>query len=93
MSSDQLRKELDEFKAKRNRALLEMDLTLIADMIEEEHGKRPDRETLELIAHKLRYECVDLPREARLKSATFLRKNKYSRWKGGPLLAHGELPE
>lgn len=85
--------DLETFKRERNQALLSFDLEWMRQHMRSETGRVPDDKTLLLVAHKLRYECTELPRAARMKSATYLRQNGYTRWTGGPLLAHGELPQ
>jgi hypothetical protein len=43
--------------------------------------------------HKARYEAVNISREKRLESASFLKSNNLKRSCGAPLLPDGELPE
>ena len=52
-----------------------------------------DDEALLLGMHKIRYDKITLPDEARLISGEWLRERGYRRMMGNDLLPPGELPE
>ena len=81
---------LESFLVERDKALLSLDLEYARKLFP---GAPVDDEVLLNALHKARYECKDLPTEARHESANWLRSRGYGRMAGLPLLPPGELPE
>ena len=72
---------------KRNKALLEMDMAYMRRVM-----PGTTDEVREIAAHKARYECTQLPKEARHASGDWLRSRQLGRMTGEALLPEGELP-
>ncbi|MDI3260299.1 MAG: hypothetical protein QJR02_11445 [Sinobacteraceae bacterium] len=73
---------------KRNKALLEMDMLYARPAM-----PGTTDEVREIAMHKARYECTQLPREARHASGEWLRNRHLCRMTGDALLPEGELPD
>ncbi len=79
---------LEEFLARRNKALVELDESYVAATV----PKAPSEMRL-MILHKSRYEVITIAPELRHASRKWLTERGYSRMTGTPLLPEGELPE
>jgi hypothetical protein len=77
-----------DWRAERNTALLNLDMAYARRILP--HG---DDETRLAGLHKARYECVDMPDEARVESRQWLEKHGYARLGGMSWSTDGKLPE
>ncbi len=64
----------EDFRAKRKKALDELDLTYFRDGRRPEQMRNAEDEVLHIVAHKMRYICVDCDPERRRESARWLLK-------------------
>lgn len=79
---------VENFLAKRNKALIDLDLEYARKMIP---GARDD-DVLLMSMHKARYSVTTIPAELRHASGAWLRERGLGAM-SGPLLPEGELPE
>ena len=81
--------EIAAWRAKRNVALMALDIHWAREHCPGASGD----DVLLLALHKARYDCADLPPEARHDSGEWLRSGGYGRISGGEILPPGELPD
>jgi len=83
---------MNDWVKARNKALLALDVDwALVNAGPSPFGAPPTREVMLIALHKARYECPDMPAEARHSSGAWLRERGYG-WRVGPLLPEGELP-